>query len=361
MDLERFYQLLSRKMAGQASESELQELFTLMEENEELFSLYSALTTPTPFAGEAIKEEAESSFAVHAVKMQMHQEVSEEETALPVLHQQKPAATWMRKTVLLAAAAASLLLFLVGGQYFLYQPEKSTTTGMAPNEVVTKKGSRSTILLPDGTRVSLNANSKLTYKENFGTDNREVILSGEAFFDVKRDSRRPFIIHTEKMNIKVLGTSFNVKNYPEDDLVEAALIHGKIEVTFLDRPAEKMFLKPGDKLVLRKNQEEESHKTSVNGLPKIQLTSISPLEDSTLVETAWMDNKIAFSNASLKEIAAQLERRFDVEIEFADSTLLDYTYTGIFEKETPERILQLLSFSQRFNYVTKTNKIVIMK
>jgi ferric-dicitrate binding protein FerR (iron transport regulator) len=357
MNEERFYQLLSRKMAGIATAVELQELEHMLAQDKQLHQLYEQLTAPSPEIKEAEEEEADASFAVHSIKMQIQSEPLSHLEIKPVT-----AVKWLPRKKVLYLAAASIVVFLLAGFYqFVWQDVPFGNMADSLNEVVTKKGSQSTIQLPDGTRVSLNANSKLTYREDFGSANREVTLSGEGFFDVVKDSTKPFVIHTDKMNIKVLGTSFNIKNYPEDELIETALIHGKIEVTFEDRPSEKMFLKPGDKLVLRKNQETESAKHSGAGRPKIQLTSITPIEDSTLAETAWMNNKFAFSNVSLKEIANQLERRFDVEIEFADSALMEYSYTGIFEKESAARILELLSLSQKFSYVTKSNKIIIMK
>jgi ferric-dicitrate binding protein FerR (iron transport regulator) len=227
------------------------------------------------------------------------------------------------------------------------------------NEIVSRKGSRSNIKLPDGSQVWLNADSKLSYNTDFHKGNREVSLIGEAYFDVVKDAERPFIIHTDKIDIRVLGTAFNVKSYPQDDVIETALIHGKIEVTYKDRPAEKVILMPNEKLIIRKDQ--QTNTASNNTVPKIQLSSLVPIQDSLLPETAWLSDKLVFTNETLGNIAEMLERRFDVEVDFLDNEVQHFTYTGIFEHEPLAKILELMSLSQKFDYVVEKERVSIKK
>src|SRR4029078_631833 len=101
------------------------------------------------------------------------------------------------------------------------------------NTVSTKRGSKSKVQLPDGTQVWLNADSRIAYNEKFQGNLREVTLEGEAYFDVVRDEKRPFVIHTAAIDIKVLGTAFNVRSYANEKNTETSLIRGSIEVTLV--------------------------------------------------------------------------------------------------------------------------------
>ena len=118
-----------------------------------------------------------------------------------------------------------------------------------------RQGSRTHLTLPDGTMVWLNAGSRLSYGKNYNTATREVNLTGEAFFDVAHNTQKPFLIHTARIDVQVLGTSFNVKSYPTDRTTEATLIRGSIEVSIKDRPSEKIILRPDEKLVVANDDE----------------------------------------------------------------------------------------------------------
>jgi transmembrane sensor len=126
--------------------------------------------------------------------------------------------------------------------------------------VGTKKGSKSHIVLPDGTNVWLNADSKIIYPGNFQGETREVSLVGEAFFDVVKNVNKPFIIHTGTMDVKVLGTAFNVRSYPGEMTTEASLLRGLIEVTLNGTEKKKILLKPNEKLTVL-NSDESYQKT----------------------------------------------------------------------------------------------------
>src|SRR5260221_1009127 len=141
----------------------------------------------------------------------------------------------------------------------------------AISRITTKNGSKTNLLLPDGTRVWLNAGSSITYDSSYDKMMREVILSGEGYFDVVRNKEKPFIIHAAKINIKVLGTQFNVKSYPTDNTTEASLIHGSIEVTFRDKPNKKIILKPNEKIVVDndRNTDDVSSTVQQTSLKKV--------------------------------------------------------------------------------------------
>jgi transmembrane sensor len=165
--------------------------------------------------------------------------------------------------------------------------------------------------LPDGTSVTLNSESTLRYPAAFTGQTREVTLTGEAFFDVIKDHEHPFIIHTDKMNVKVLGTAFDVKSYPNDAVSETTLIRGAIEVTLKDRPSDRIILKPKEKLIVTNDAatiKKTQGKGAVNDTtPAAQyvLTSLSYIRqnDSTVSETSWINNRFAFDDDNFATLA----------------------------------------------------------
>lgn len=342
-----FFKLLSRQLAGEASEKDLDQLRKIIDSDPELKKVYLSFIAPEEVSEDELSK-AEQAFALHSLKMHLH-------VANTAATNFNPRSS--NKRVWLAAACFLLIcsfLFLV---FSPFSPGNSLKS-----QVVTKKGSKTMVKLPDGSSVWVNSDSRLQYADNFKGELREVWLDGEAFFDVKKDPAHPFIIHTDKIKIKVLGTSFNVKSYPEDQVIETSLIKGRIEVSFSDRPSENIILRPNEKLTVRKDQSEpEQTGIGIENTPKIKLDHLLRLnEKSPLVETAWMDNKIAFSNCQMSDIAIMLERRFDIQIEFKNQHLKEYRYTGIFDDESLDDILNIMKISKPFNYRLNGKKLTIM-
>lgn len=349
MSEKRILQLISRKLAGEATVNELEELEGYMRANPEIKHLYSLVNTPAPIE-EGSLSKAEQAYALHQLKRHIYQPTANDTDKVEL---NKKTILKLNKYILVAAA---LLLVIIGA--ILFRSIKIPATKM---EVVALKGSKTNVKLPDGTLVWLNSDSKINYENDFSNKKREVWLSGEAFFDVKHDSTRPFIIHTTKINIKVLGTAFNVKSYPNDSYTETSLIRGKIDVNFTDRPDEHIILRPNEKLIVSKNQ--QTVQNSGDHKPekiKISLVSIEPTaKEEPLAETAWMNSKLVFNDTPFSEIANVLERRFDIKIIFTSNTSKDYRFTGTFEDEDLEEILQLMKITKPFNYGLNKKQLTI--
>lgn len=339
-----FFKLLSRQLAGEASEKDLQQLKKIIDTNPELKKVYLSFNAPEEEITEEELSKAEQAFALHSLKMHLHVPPS------PATH----VATHKRPKLAALAAVCFLLICTV----FIWRFSPFATNSLSKSQVVTKKGSTTMVKLPDGTSVWVNSDSRLQYADNFKGKLREVWLDGEAFFDVKKDPEHPFVIHTDKINIKVLGTAFNVKSYPNDQVIETSLIRGRIEVSFNDRPAENIILRPNEKLTVRKDQSEPG--IGIENTPKIKLDNLSHLSQHTpLAETAWMDNKLVFSNCSMADVALMLERRFDIQVEFKNQEVTQYRYTGIFEEESIQDILNIMKISKPFNYKLNGKKLTI--
>lgn len=345
MSEERFYQLLSRKLAGEATVLELNELEDLVSIDRDQKKLYEFLFKED-LNKSKINIVAEQAFALHQIKLQLQGTISNKGL------NKKP--FWTGSSVRKRSVLGVILLTVVVGMVVFLREF------FIPNYTVVTatKGAKTSIQLPDGSTVWLNSDSKIRYKNSFGLNQRDLWLTGEAYFDVKHNAKVPFIIHTNKINIKVLGTEFNVKSYPNDSYVETSLIRGKIDVNFLDRPNEHIIMHPQEKLIINNNQQNSDLNLDPTnaGISKLKLESLSTLsiDNSTVSETAWLDNKVVFDNTSFEEIARVLERKFDVKIIFKNNTVKYYRFTGIFQHEGLLEIIELMKITNPFDY--KLNK-----
>jgi len=236
--------------------------------------------------------------------------------------------------------AASLLIivsfsFFIGWHFFTTNKQEITARHMIIKKV--GKGQKLTITFRDGTRVKLNSESSITYPEDFIGNIREVTLSGEAYFDVAHFDNWPFIVNSKNVQTKVLGTSFNVSSYPENNWVKVALVEGKVEVSV--------------------NKSEPINLTPQK-MAKINNESIEVVDFDILKITAWKDNNIIFEKASFDEVQSKLERWYNVKFIFEKKPVFDGGYTGEFVDLSLEAVLYGMS-SDKFNYEIKGNKVLI--
>jgi Fe2+-dicitrate sensor, membrane component len=350
MSEKRIHQLISRKLAGEATFKELEELQEYLNANPDKKQYYDLFMTSSPIEKDSLSK-AEQLYAVHQLKMHIYRpetiEIIKHDTKKNFLIKLQPVIWW----------AASILIIIISGVVFfnttVFQDERI--------EIAATKGSKSNIKLPDGTIVWLNSDSKIYYRNDFSTKGREVWLSGEAFFDVRHDPANPFVIHTTKINIKVLGTAFNVKSYPNDSYTATSLIRGKIDVNFTDRPEEHIILRPNEKLTVSKAPESGSDRLTLEktNKPKISLEAMQNHPKGYPAETAWMENKLIFNDSPLSDIAKVLERKFDIEIIFSNDNIGTYRFTGIFENENIQEILKLIQITKPFKYELNKKQLTI--
>lgn len=354
-----FLELLSLKLAGEATEVQLHLLDNLISQNDNWRFVHDNLINNNnhEFSG---KDEAERAYAAHIVKLQLLGKLDSYNTHhTPISVSSYFRKKWLVAATIFFAIAAGSLSFL-----FYNNASKSNNHLLAKttNEVSTKKGSKSNVRLPDGTQVWLNADSKISYKNDEINNCREVILTGEAFFDVVHDSTKPFIIHTGDINIKVLGTAFNVRNYSNEGKIETSLIRGKIELTVNNRPGQKFLLNPYEKLIVQNTavkQKDAIH--SANSGVSIAISPILPKKDSVLAETGWLKDQLIFTNQPLEEIAFELERNYNIKIIFSDKEAKAYRYTASFNHVGVNKILGMLSLSKKINFKITDSVITISK
>ena len=365
MSQEKFWILLSKKLANEATLSEIKELELLIQEHPEWQHAVQNIGDVWSSRSAHDFMEAEDAFMLHQQRMR-EMNIGFGDGISDAEDRKTKKIRWYW-----AAAAAAII-----GGFFLFnnitgqRSGEGSGQGLARevNEISTRPGSKSKIELPDGSIVWLNAGSKLTYDKNFGKDLREVTLTGEGYFDVMKMKEKPFIIHTSSINIKVLGTVFNVKAYPEDKHTETSLIRGSVEVTIKNRPNDKIILSPSEKLVVEndaiiKNGKVSEKKDNTSAAAIKTLMSVNKLKyspaDSTVAETEWIKNRLVFRDESLAELAVRMERWYDVSIDITDEDLQQKRVTGIFENETIDQALGALKIFIPFKYEQTGNKLII--
>jgi transmembrane sensor len=354
MDNQRFEELLIGELTGDLTPAERQELTAFLQADAahrkeyEIFKDFWAQKDIAYTDNQSVLDKIKERIGI------------QEENSVPVRRLYGPG----RRSYWRSAAA--VLLFVLGGYgvyHHFYAGRAASHDPLDWQEKYTARKTRSKMILADGSSVTLNADSRLKYPASFDGPVREVYLTGEAFFDIQKDPEHPFIIHTDKMNIRVLGTAFNVKSYPGDASMETTLLQGSVEVTFPDRPADKIILKPTDKLVIHNfvrvadsaeaaGPATPTKKTGGNPDAKYTLTGLTYYRNqkSTVVETSWVDDKLVFSKEEFRNLARKMERWYGVSIVFDNERLMDIPFTGLFQKESIREALYALQLSEKFQY-----------
>lgn len=240
-------------------------------------------------------------------------------------------------TLRIASVAAGLALLCVLSWWaynYMQPPTMQTVSTLADTRFVR---------LPDGTEVTLNHFSSLTYPARFKSRQREVKLEGEAYFEVAKDRKHPFIVQTAALDVEVLGTHFNVEAYLRDPEVKATLLEGSVAVSVRDN---------GQHLILSPNE------SAIYNKVKKQLTLEETVDAPT--EIVWRRGEFIFNHLPLQEIARQLSNSFGVDIVVRDKALQDYRLTARFSvSEGLGRILHLLSAAGDFSYARDQKQIII--
>ena len=367
---DRIYILLTRKLSGEATLTELKELDILLSSEPEAERLIKEITTIWNQSPGHDIDFMEATYLAHVERMKhkgLFIDIDNEEAEQNTPEKDKGSSRWMSvKNVMLAG----LLCVCLAGGWFLLSSRTASAVEKgdheALSEVKTSNGTRTKLKLPDGSDVWLNAGSKLNYNKNFDTK-REVFLSGEAFFDVVKNPAKPFLIHTSAIDVRVIGTQFNVKAYDEDITTETSLIRGSVEVFLKKDPTKKYLLKPNEKLVLSNTvmlaeiTKAAPRKLNVGKITeeKPEIQGLTYLEDKTNIESSWTRNILSFEDELFSEVAKKMERWYDVSIRFKKKRWEGEYISGSFEKETIEQAMIALKYSTGFNFKVEGKTIII--
>jgi transmembrane sensor len=235
----------------------------------------------------------------------------------------------------LGRAVAILLipvLFIAG---YLFNNAQQSSTSPAHSEIYAPLGTRTRFILPDGSTGFLNGGSKITFNTRFTGKTRNVELTGEAYFDIIKDVKKPFIVSTADINVKVLGTQFNVSAYPDEFITEVTLEKGQVV----------LFKKDNNKLT-----KIATLKPSQTCIYDRQLNTKIIKNIETNVKTAWKDGKLIFKYEPFNDVIRKINRWYNVNIIIKDKTLESYNYYGTFLDETLDEVLKLLKRTAPIQY-----------
>lgn len=242
-------------------------------------------------------------------------------------------------------AAAAMVILTIGLGMYVYQAYREPEQ-IALIDKYSGTGSRFMMTLSDGTRIWLNADSKISYPEVFAEDKREVYLTGEAFFSVASNAEKPFYIHLNKAAIRVIGTSFNVKAYANEESIQTSVVSGK--VAFMSRTTDPKA--HSDSVLLVKNN-KVTYSPSTGDM---RTETTNALDDRE-----WINGKLIYKSETLEAISRQLERNFGKKVIIKDPKVGQYRFTGTFEESSLEEIMHYLSMTRTFKYEITEKTLVI--
>jgi transmembrane sensor len=268
------------------------------------------------------------------------------------------------RNVILRYAAMLILIFSVGIACYLLGHNISSGKDRGFCELNVPYGSRSMVILPDSSKIWLNAGSKIKYNRNFDVSCREVFLEGEAYFEIKK-SRHSFIVYTSHLDIRVVGTAFNVKSYPDEDNIETTLVEGNIRIES-KKSTKPVYLKPREKLTYHKpdartevsylkkeNEEGQSvHNDMAETTPTLTPRREINIKKNVNTEeyTSWKDGTLIFNKEPLESLTRKLERKYDITFSFEDEKLKNYSYSGTLRDFPLEQVLRALELTSPVKY-----------
>ena len=240
--------------------------------------------------------------------------------------------------------AAVVAIIIAVGCISYWQGEVNVKDTFADISVEAPLGSKTKLYLPDGTLVWLNAGSRMTYSQGFGVDNRKVELEGEGYFEVKRNEKIPFFVKTKDLQLQVLGTKFNFRDYPEDHEVVVSLLEGKVGLNNLLREEKEAVLSPDERAVVNK----------ANGLLTVESVTASNASQ-------WTDGYLFFDEELLPDIAKELERSYNVKIHIANDSLKTFRFYGNFvrREQNIQEVLEALASTEKMQYKIEERNITI--
>ena len=238
--------------------------------------------------------------------------------------------------------AASLLIPVVFACLGYYYSENKSRSASVPVAIHTKTGQKTDLRLPDGTLVWLNSASSRQYDQTYNQKERIVYLQGEACFEVSKDAKRKFIVKAEKLSVEAIGTSFNLKAYPDDNCIVATLIEGSVRVSDW---LHSELLSPNERLTVRKSDRSFVKK------------QLSDAGQSIL----WRDNQLVFEQERMEDIAGILEKMYGVQIQFASEDLKHIRFSGKIRNTNLDGAMQMISFAAPIRYCQENDSVITIQ
>lgn len=270
------------------------------------------------------------------------------------------------KSYFLLRFAAIIILLLGVSIFFFLISKKPVHKSPEWVTIIAPRSQKSQVILSDGTKVWLNSGTVLKYKSNYGEKERQILLNGEAYFCVAKNPQKPFFVHAANITVRAIGTTFNVRCYSEDNIIETTLIEGKVQVTdngsgnhqnivYLLPSQRAIFNRKDNKLLVAKTEpESERPRQNENTVSYIQPKSIESV-------ISWKNEQLVFENESFDELTKRLERWYNVDIQIINpSRIIHDSYTGKFvNNETLEQVLKIVSRTTPIKFNIQNKKVTI--
>jgi len=354
MDENRIIELLVKRAAGEIEHTESKELESILANHPD--ALYYETFVAELWKTPAPEGDTNHLFAKHLARHAEAISFTDQQAAKP----RQTRRIWAIRTM------AAAIIFAVLTVAYLALDKGTIGQGSHTSdfvEYIAEKGIKKQITLPDGSTAWLNSGSRISYPANFGSGKtRPVRLEGEAFFDVVKNQNKPFTIATDKITIKVLGTSFNVKAYPEEAKTETTLITGEIELSVNERPAEKIIMKPNEKVEVISAPSTTANSNGANKQLTVTIGSVSKVlvaDQEYIKEASWKDNKLIFRNEPFNELAIKLERWYGVNFRLENDEIGNYRFNGTITRESLTQALHALQLIHFFNYKIEDHDVII--
>lgn len=331
--------VILRYLQKNISEEEMKELMSWIKENEEHKEMFFQMKNTYDLRVGGLFPTADE---MEESKKRLFTKIAKAEETERVLQMEQKKKRRLQTLGKYAAVALVCIMATLGVQYIM-----NTKSPRLYTELDMESGPRmGHMTLPDGTKVILNASTKLRFPDKFEKDMREVYLDGEAYFDVIRNEKAPFIVHTDKQKIRVLGTQFNVMDYSVDDYSITTLVSGAIQMQAVGKTGEY-----GDPVILKPNQQVFFNKEN-NHL------ALSNIEIN--MSRTWVNKVYHFKSEPLLQITTRLEKLYGIQIHIQNEELKETEFTGTFglDQELDE-VLRIINFEKQFTYEKTEDEIFI--
>ena len=334
MKKEEFLVLVTRYLSREASADEIEQLNSLRKQKK-YSMVFDTIREKWEKAGQA---EPLSEYSIERGRKALAAKIRKSNPSFQWEKELKQYKVFYYQPAFLRVAASfAFLIILITGGFFVASVLKQRPVSIAWNEKKTAMGEKSIITLLDGTRITLNADSKLKYPVRYGEDTREVSLEGEAYFEVNQDASKPFVVHAGNVSTTDLGTKFDVSAFPHEETISISLEEGKVEVSAAISGAKKddVILTPAQQWVFNKEKET---------------STIESFDSQKAV--GWKDNILVFDNEPFSKILVPLERYFGVKFEIADQSLANRTIKANFKNESFWTVSEVLKKATGLRYKT---------
>jgi ferric-dicitrate binding protein FerR (iron transport regulator) len=345
MTEENFFLLATKYISQEASVEEIDQLHSLMKQKK-YADMFNRISKKWKDAGE---QESSQNFNIEKGFQLLSSKIRASDSSFQWEKKRTPDYTmiFQFQSFRIAASIAALIFLIAGGLFVSHlSKQKSDTT--AWNEKKTVMGEKVILTLFDGTKVTLNADSKMKYPVRFGEDLREVILEGEAYFEVTHDDTKPFIVHAAGVTTTDLGTKFNIKAFPGEKNVTVSLEEGKVTVragiSESNKDTHEILLAPTQQFVFNKENETSTVET------------FDPQKAS-----GWKDNILIFDNEPLSNVLLPLERYFGVKFEIANPALANRIVKANFKNESFWTVVKVMEKATGLTYKTDKDNNEIKK